>query len=1077
MTCYFNKFKFSLKIILLGAGSVFITAAALVTLVIWQSGAFGELAQKEVEKLINADLDHITRGVYNLIKTEHDAVMEQINGTMNFLKHELTNAGGLDLSREVITWKTINQFTGGTSEICLPEFTLGGRQLGANTDSVIETPLLDLIVKLAGGSATIFQRMNETGDMLRVATTVKTNGGKRAIGTYIPAVNPDGTANQVIDSILKYGAYQGSAFVVNERYLTAYESIKDNSGYISGMLYVGRRQKSAESRIREAILKTGVGKTGYVYIIDGSNENKGRYIISKNGKRDGENIFDATDDDGNFIIRSIISRAIKLGPGEMTTIKYCWQNPDDPGSHKKIARLAYFAPWDWVIGVSIYEDELQNYKNVLNEGRALMTNVMWIAGLFIALIVGFISILTAMTVILPIQRITRAAESIATGNFNQRVEIDSSDEIGALASTFNSMAEKLAETMENLRENEYKLKESAGKIRAIFDLSLEFIGLLTPEGITVEVNESTLKFAGATKSQVIGKPFWENHWWTHSNQIQQELKTAIKKAAAGNIVQFETTNRDSNGKIHPIDFSLSPIKDDNGIVFFLITEGRDITDRKLVETELQMHRDKLEEMVMERTNELAAAKEAADMANKSKSLFLANMSHELRTPMNVILGFANIVAQDANITANQKENLKMILKSGEHLLAIINNILDITKIESGKLEAETFDFDLEELIGDLISMLRIRAAAKNLTLTLDKISSFPKFINTDPAKLRQIIINLVGNAIKFTDKGEIIIKSNVVPLKQNSNKHMLNFEIIDTGIGIALQDLDKIFQPFVQLGTREGTGLGLTITQKYIKLLGGEISAKSEKGRGSSFEFSITYKPVHYGIIPKSSAGKKGRITSFENADKYKILIVEDHRESRQLLRNVIAPFGFQIFEVENGLQSVEFFKNNRPHLIFMDRRMPVLDGLSATAEIRKIEGSVETVIIAVTAHAFAEERREMLEAGCNDFIAKPFSAERIFTAIEKNLKIRAIRVEEYESGEATPLPIDAADIAKIPPSLRTRLENAIIKLDIGLIKNIINDISEQNNTLADILTIYADNLNFNPILNALQSIQEVIDE
>ncbi len=1077
MTYYFRKLKFSIKIIFLGAGSVFITAAALVGLAVWQSGIFDELAQKEVEKLINADLDHIIHGVYNLIKTENDAVMEQINGTMNYLKYELANIGKLNLSEEIITWQAINQFTGDTHEIHLPKFILGEQWLGTNPDSGIETPLLDLIVKLAGGSATIFQRMNDHGDMLRVATTIKTSNGSRAIGTYIPAVDPDGAPNYVIDSVLKEGTYRGSAFVVNEKYLTAYESIKDHTGRIIGMLYVGRRQKNAESLIRKAISKTGIGKTGYVFILDGSKENKGQYIISKNGERDGENIFNKTDSKGNFIVRSIISKAINLGPGELATENYPWQNPGEPEPRQIIARLAYFAPWNWIIGVNAYEDEIQNYKNVLNEGRTLMTNIMWIAGLFIAMAASLISILTGATVILPIQRITRASESIATGNYDQRVEIDSTDEIGALACTFNSMAEKLSETMKNLRENEDKLKESASKMRAIFDLSFEFIGLLTPEGILVEANESSLKFINMTGSQVINKPFWETCWWAHSKQIQEKLKIAIKKAADGELIRFETTNQDSKGKIHIIDFSLRPVKDDTGKIIFLIPEGHDITERKLVETELQKHRDNLEEMVMKRTNELAAAKEAADMANKSKSLFLANMSHELRTPMNVILGFTHIMARDVNTTTNQKENLNMMLKSGEHLLTIINNILDITKIESGKLEAEIFDFDLEELIGDLISMLRVRAETKNLSLTLDKTSSFPRFINTDPAKLRQIIINLVGNAIKFTDKGEIIIKLSVASLEKSPEEHILNFEITDTGTGIATEDLEKIFQPFVQLGTREGTGLGLTITQKYVKLLGGIISAKSEKGRGSSFKFFITYKPVNHDKIPKLAPPKKGRITGFENAGKYKILIVEDHRESRQLLVSIIAPLGFQLFEVENGLQSIEFFKQNQPDLIFMDRRMPVLDGLTAAAKIRKIDGSSETVIIAVTAHAFVEERHEMLNAGCNDFIAKPFSAERIFAVIEKHLKICAIRDDEKETGNSHTAAIETADMAKISSPLRTQLENAIIKLDIVLIKNIIHDIASQNKTLADNLTIYADNLNFNPILNALQSIQEVIDE
>ena len=469
---------------------------------------------------------------------------------------------------------------------------------------------------------------------------------------------------------------------------------------------------------------------------------------------------------------------------------------------------------------------------------------------------------------------------------------------------------------------------------------------------------------------------------------------------------------------------------------------------------------------------LPISKEIADTANMSKSLFLANMSHELRTPMNVILGFANIMAQDGQATSRQKDNLKMILKSGEHLLTIINNILDITKIESGKLEAEVFDFNLGELIGDLISMLRVRAMAKNLKLTLDQSSSFPRFVRTDPAKLRQIIINLVGNAIKFTDKGEITIKLGVVSMNNDpAAGNYLTFEITDTGIGIASADLETIFQPFFQAARHEGTGLGLTITRRYVQLLGGTISAVSEPEKGSSFKFTITYEPVDDDNIRILESPEKGRIIGFKDAYKYKILIVEDHKESRLLLSNILARFGFQLFEAEDGRQCVQSFKRHRPDIIFMDRRMPVMDGLQAAAEIRGIPESIDTAIIAVTAHAFMEERQEMIRAGCNDFIAKPFSEERIFAVIEKYLNIRAIRVEDGTRAETTDASLDKAALAGLPETLRREFEDAIIRLDVALVRDIIRRIAGQNSSLAENLESYAGRFDYNPILIALQEI------
>jgi len=850
---FLKDFKLRVKVSLLGVGSVVITAVALVSLAVWQSGQYNWLAQNEVDQLANADLNHIAQGVYNLVSTENEAVQQQLNGDINFLRHLIADAGGITLSNETIAWSASNQFNGvSTVEARLPKMLAGGRWLGMNDDPATETPIVDAMEKLCGETATIFQRMNERGDMLRVATTVKTTAGRRAIGTYIPAAGQDGKPNPVIAAIMKGMPYRGNAFVVNMKYLTAYEPIKDGAGEIIGMIYVGVRQSVVESRIRNAVLQTSIGKTGYVYVIGATGEHRGRYVISHKGERDGEDIWDTVDSDGRYVIRSIVSKAVALKPAEFDTERYRWKNPGETEPRWKIARIAYFAPWDWVIGVSVYEDELQHYRTVLDEGRARMTSVMCLAGLAITLLIGFLSVFISLTVARPVQLITKAAERITGGDLDQKVSVNSSDEIGILARTFNFMSGRLKETMEGLRKSE---------------------------------------------------------------------------------------------------------------------------------EELQRHRENLEELVANRTRELAVAKEKADSANKAKSLFLANMSHELRTPMNVILGFANIMDRESQISPRQKENLGLILKSGEHLLSIINNILDIAKIESGKLEAERSDFDLGDLINNTIAMLRVRAEAKNLTLELDQSSSFPRYVNTDPGKLSQIIINLVGNAIKFTDSGRISIKLGIQSMDDGQNRRFLCFEIADTGVGISADSLEMIFQPFAQIGQREGTGLGLPITQKYVELLGGSISASSVPGEGSVFRFTIAYNPVDIDAVQKYAAAP-GRVTGVENAGEYRILVVEDQAENRRLLSNLLLPFGFMIKEAADGAEGLEVFKQWRPHAVFIDRRMPVMDGLQAVAEMRRLPEGGRAVIIAVTAHAFKDERREMLDAGCDGFIAKPFPAEEIFAAL-----------------------------------------------------------------------------------------------
>jgi CheY-like chemotaxis protein len=328
----------------------------------------------------------------------------------------------------------------------------------------------------------------------------------------------------------------------------------------------------------------------------------------------------------------------------------------------------------------------------------------------------------------------------------------------------------------------------------------------------------------------------------------------------------------------------------------------------------------------------------------------------------------------------------------------------------------------------------------------------------------------VGNAIKFTSKGQISIKLETQALETEQNHRRLFFEISDTGIGISPEDIDRIFQPFAQIGYHEGTGLGLSITRRYVELLGGTISAASEPGRGSTFSFTISYNSVDHNNIQITPVSA-GRVIGIENASDYRILIVEDQMENRMLLRNLLSPFGFQISEAADGREGIQIFEQWRPHMIFIDRRMPVLDGLQAVSNIRKISAPVRPVIIAVTAHAFKEERQEMLDAGCDGFIAKPFTAEDIFFSLENYLHVNLIRAEDNAQGAPGALPASA--IAGLPKSLRLDLEAALVRLDIDLIGELIKKIAALNPDLGNALEQFAGRFDFKPILKTLQRISD----
>ncbi len=511
-----------------------------------------------------------------------------------------------------------------------------------------------------------------------------------------------------------------------------------------------------------------------------------------------------------------------------------------------------------------------------------------------------------------------------------------------------------------------------------------------------------------------------------------------------------------DGEIRIIKATSHIIFSKDGEAIRMIGTNVDITERKQVEIELEQHHTHLEELVGMRTIELEMAKVTAEKANKAKSMFLANMSHELRTPLNAIIGFSQVISQDITLPAKLQDNMRVILKSGEHLLSLINDILDLARIESGKTVFEPVEFDLGSLITDVIDMLRMRARDKGLNLVLDQSSSFPRFVQTDPGKLRHILINLIGNAIKFTQKGTISIKLAVLSRHNGTVHHELHFAVSDTGVGISDEDLKRIFKPFEQVSTsvyREGTGLGLSIAMEYVKLLNGSIAVESELGKGSTFKFTVAYEPVEGASAPALHVSK-GCLEKIENAEKIRILIVEDHLENRALLVALLTPYWFQIREVENGADAIEMVKEWQPHLVFMDRRMPVMDGITATAEIRKLKLADKPVIIAITAHAYTEEREEMMDSGCDGFIAKPFRDEEVYTSIGKYLPVNLIYNNVIEEIAISPT-MDKELLMKLSDAARQQISKAAFEGDGQTLRELLTLYPEANELLLPLVDGY----------------------
>ncbi|MES2150321.1 MAG: transporter substrate-binding domain-containing protein [Pseudomonadota bacterium] len=479
----------------------------------------------------------------------------------------------------------------------------------------------------------------------------------------------------------------------------------------------------------------------------------------------------------------------------------------------------------------------------------------------------------------------------------------------------------------------------------------------------------------------------------------------------------------------------------------------EVAIRRANEEELQHFRRHLQDLVVERTSELAAAKEAAVAGNLAKSVFLSNMSHELRTPLNAILGFSELLRHEANLLPAQRKTLDLINRSGENLLTLINDVLDMSKIEAERLEVERDAFDVVAMTADVVELLRVRAEAAQLALVFERGASCVAAVYGDEAKLRQALINLVGNAIKFTEHGGVTVRLDTAPLNgadQAEGMLMLQIEVQDSGMGISPDDQQHVFEPFVQVGAphaQKGTGLGLSITRKLVELMGGQLQLASEAGVGSRFRIAL---PVQAAELPEVAAGRPRVIGLAPGQPTCRMLVVEDQMQNWLLLQRLLTDAGFEVRVATNGALGVETFLSWQPQLIWMDHRMPVMDGLEATRRIRGLEGGRAVKIVAVTASAFEDERAHVMAAGMDDFIRKPYRPDDIFDCLTRQLGLEFVRAAPVSpAGHAANAALQAEDLAVLPSELRAELRGAVVALDQGHLAALVEALASEHPTLA----------------------------
>ena len=608
--------------------------------------------------------------------------------------------------------------------------------------------------------------------------------------------------------------------------------------------------------------------------------------------------------------------------------------------------------------------------------------------------------------------------------------------IGYLLIGTDNTARKQVEAERMLLDQ--RVRDQQFYTRSLIESNIDALITTDPRGIITDVNKQMEALTGCTRDELIGAPFKD--YFTDPERAEAGIKLVLGESK---VTDYELTARARDGKETVVSYNATTFHDRDRKLQGVFAAARDVTERKRYEQSLQQ-------------------------ANRAKSVFLANMSHEIRTPMNAILGFSQLMLRDQDLTPRQCQYLGTINRSGEHLLALINDILEMSKIEAGRTTLNPSTFDLPVLLNDLEMMFRVRTDEKKLSFSVEMIGDVPQFIVTDINKLRQVFINVLGNAVKFTEQGGIGLR--VRADREGATGPCLRVEVEDTGPGISPDDQDKLFRHFEQTKTGQqagtGTGLGLAISREFVRLMGGDITVSSQVGKGSVF---VIHLPLKEGEAQAVQAKDNPRhvLRLQPGQATCRVLIADDIEDNRQLLAQLLAPVGFEIRLATNGAEAVQEFEQWRPHLILMDFRMPVMDGHEAIRRIRAMAGGEDPKIIAVTASAMDDNRQELMGIGADDFIGKPFREAELFQKIHAHVGVEYVYAEEptaaaqEEAAELTP-----ESLAGWPQDLIDPMREAVITADLDQLLARIQEVEARDPRIAQGLRRLAEGFQYQKLLD-----------
>ena len=693
----------------------------------------------------------------------------------------------------------------------------------------------------------------------------------------------------------------------------------------------------------------------------------------------------------------------------------------------------------------------------------------------------------ASMVTAPLRHIASATQAMARGDLSAKAPGSRLEELGALAQSINDMAGRLKTSFDDLvgevetrKRREQELEESEARLRASdnrLQLAVDAAGLGIWDWDVIQDrlvwDDSMYQLYGVRPEEFSGAI----DAWSRC-LVPEDLPRAtadLEAALRGERVsRSDFRVRRGDGAVRTIRGAAQIVRDAAGLTVRVVGINRDVTDLIMAERERDQHQERLAALVASRTAELREAKEAAEGASQAKSAFLANMSHEIRTPMNAILGYAQLLLRDPELGGPQREQIEVIHSSGNHLLTLINDILEMSKIEAGRTTLTVEPFDLHALLNDVHLMFTELTRAKGVELAFEPDENLPRDLDGDAGKVRQIVINLLSNAVKFTDRGRIVVRASSYQIAPD--RYQVDISVADTGLGIAPSSLDRIFEAFDQAEAvvrTAGTGLGLTISRNFARLMGGDLTVESVLGKGSVFRLSFEACAASSAEVPGRAAHPIPLRLAPDQISR-KVLIVDDVATNRSLLDDLLSAVGFETKTASSGAEAIEAHDAWLPDLVLMDLRMPGIGGLETIRRLRAAHSMVQ--IFAVTASGLADTEPEARDAGVDAFVRKPYQEAELLATIGERLGVRYTYDAGDDGGDhgaavaaGTPAAL-ARVVSGLPPSLVSQLRDAAIQGRVKRLEQLADEVAAYSDAAAAEIRAFAADFRYDALVAALDT-------